>query len=256
MAEAEEVALSHDLVNPWHHGTVPNVLFLQHDHVSPPGPLAERFVDRGFDVSMFQIVPAERWNTPNVDVELPDLTSFDAVVPLGSPWSVYDSMIERWFTREVTALKEADQAGVPVLGVCFGAQALAVAHGGSVARAQQHEIGWFTVESAAPQLIAPGWWFQYHFDEITPPPEAAILATSPRALQAFSLRRNLAVQFHPEATTGLLELWLDPQGMEEVRQAGVSIDELRSTTAVHVGANQQRAFSLVDAFLDSVATVQ
>ena len=233
---------------------MPNVLFLQHDHVSPPGPLATRFVERGFDISLFQIVPEDQWSTPNVDVELPDFTSYDVVVPLGSPWSVYDPTIGIWFDREVRALKEADQAGVPVLGVCFGAQALAIAHGGSVTRAQDHEIGWFEVQSSAPQVIAPGWWFQYHFDEIAPPLESAILATSPRALQAFSLRRNLAVQFHPEATSELLELWLDPQGAEEVRQAGVSIDELRSTTKVHVKANQHRAFALVDAFLDSVAT--
>jgi len=230
------------------------VLFLQHDHVSPPGPLAERFAERGFDPVTFQIVDAANFAHPGVSVRLPSFTDFDVVVPLGSPWSVYDPQLEPWFAQEIAELQSADAARVPVLGVCFGAQALAVAHGGEVRRGEQCEIGWYEVDSSAPEVIAPGWWFEYHFDVITPPPAAAVLATSPLALQAFSLRRNLGVQFHPEATTSLLELWLDPVGTAEVLDAGFDPDELRQQMALHVEDNRERAFALVDAFLHHVAS--
>jgi GMP synthase-like glutamine amidotransferase len=229
------------------------VLFLQHDHVSPPGPLADRFAEHGYEPATFQIVDAANLSTPGVSVHLPSFCSFDAVVPLGSPWSVYDPQLAPWFTQEVAELRAADAAGVPVLGVCFGAQALAVAHGGEVHRAEQCEIGWYEVASSAPELVAPGWWFQYHFDAITPPPGSTVLATSPLALQAFSLRRNLGVQFHPEATSALLELWLDPVGTAEVVDAGFDPDELRRQMERHVDANRERAFTLVDAFLHHLA---
>jgi GMP synthase-like glutamine amidotransferase len=234
---------------------VARVLFLQHDHVSPPGPLAERFSDHGFDATCFEVVDEAHAQHPGVDVAVPSFCDFDVVVPLGSPWSVYDRRLAPWFDREVRELVEADASGVPVLGVCFGAQALAVAHGGHVERGATPEIGWFEVDSVAPDLVAPGAWFQYHFDVITAPPGAAVLATSPLALQAFSLRRNLGVQFHPEATEALVELWLDPLGTAEVVGAGVDPDELRRGTASRVAANRVRAHALVDAFLAQVATV-
>lgn len=229
------------------------VLFVQHDHVSPPGPLAERFADHGFDPVLFQVVPADRISSPGVEVTLPSFCDVDLVVPLGSPWSVYDRTLAPWFDQEVTELRAADQEGVPVLGVCFGAQALAVTHGGSVVRGDACEIGWFEVDSVERDLIEPGQWFEYHFDVIDAPPGARVLATSPRALQAFQLRRNLGVQFHPEATEELVELWLDPAGTAEVLAAGVDPVDLRTATARAVESNRRRAHTLVDRFLDQVA---
>lgn len=230
-----------------------SVLFLQHDHVSPPGPLAERFVDHGYDIASHQIVPADRFDDPGVASNLPALARHDVVVPLGSPWSVYDPRLAPWFDEEVAQLQSLDVLGVPVLGVCFGAQALAVAHGGQVARAERAEIGWYEVTSTSP-LIASGWWFQYHFDAIAAPPGAEVLAHTPAALQAFVLRRNLGVQFHPEATKELLELWLDPAGTKEVLEAGFDPASLRTQTAELAEANRTRAHHLVDVFLEVVAT--
>ena len=47
-------------------------LFIQHDHASPAGPIAERFEQRGYTIDYFQVVPEDRYESPNVTVEFPD----------------------------------------------------------------------------------------------------------------------------------------------------------------------------------------
>ena len=56
------------------------LLVIQHDHASPLGPVAERFVERGFDLTMHPVVPESSFLAPGVQTEFPDFTRFDAVV--------------------------------------------------------------------------------------------------------------------------------------------------------------------------------
>ncbi|WP_412457973.1 type 1 glutamine amidotransferase [Mycolicibacterium mucogenicum] len=99
-------------------------------------------------------------------------------------------------------LRQADEEGVPVLGVCFGGQLLAYTHGGEVVPSQAPEIGWYGLTSDRPDLVPEGPWYQWHFDRWTMPPTAVGIARNANASQAFQLRRNLAVQFHPELDDG------------------------------------------------------
>ena len=111
------------------------LLVVEHDHVSPLGPVAERFVDRGYDVVRHVVVPAESFHVPGVVTEFPDFTAHDAVVVMGAAWSTYDfGLVGSWVSPELEQLHRADAAGVPVLGICFGGQLLATLLGGSVAR--------------------------------------------------------------------------------------------------------------------------
>src|SRR5262245_50600371 len=123
------------------------VLFVQHDHVSPVGAVGEAFAGRGYDVEEFGVVPAARLTSPDVDADFPDPTRYDAIVPMGAPWSVYDhGAIGSWLAAELAMLRRADEHGVPVLGICFGGQALAAALGGRVERAPAPELGWTVVQ--------------------------------------------------------------------------------------------------------------
>lgn len=229
-------------------------LVIQHDHVSPAGPVGDRLADRLVDIVLHQVVPEERFHQPDVVPDFPDVTEFDLVVPMGAPWSAYDqARVGSWVRPELELLVEADRVGIPVLGICFGGQLLAMAHGGSVAPSPAPEIGWVTVETDDPSFVPAGPWFQWHSDRWTLPAGAREIARNAAASQAYVLRRNLAVQFHPELTSGMLKGWLDNGGVHEARARGVDPDELYARTVAEDSAAHARAGALVDAFVDRIA---
>ena len=230
------------------------VLLIQHDHICTPGSVGERLVDRGYDLVLHQVVNENRFLTPNVETEFPEPTDFDAIVPMGAPWSVYDhEAIGSWVPDELRMLRAADRAGVPVLGICFGGQLLAAAHGGSVARSGTPELGWAQIDSDDESLVPAGWWFQWHYDRWEVPGGATEVARNARSSQAFLLGRSLAVQFHPEMSSEILASWIATGGAEEIERFGITLDELVRQTGENDVSNQERAHRLVDQFLDRVA---
>lgn len=230
------------------------VLFLQHDHVSPPGPVAERFAHRGFEVVEQVVVAPENFHSPNQPFDFPDPRDFDVLVPMGAPWGAWDDeTIGAWLLPELEWLREADDFGVPVFGICFGGQLLARAHGGSVARAPRPEIGWTSIWTQEPGLVGAGPWFQFHYDRWQVPPEAREVARNSLASQAFVLRRNLAVQFHPELTAAALHGWMVLGGTPKIVEDGQDPDVLYQHTLAEGEDAARRAHDLVDAFLDQVA---
>jgi len=149
-------------------------LILQHDHDAPAGLLGDWLAQRGELVT----VRMDRGERP------PDPAGFDRVVTLGSEHAADDDAIA-WQADEQATLRAADAAGVPILGVCFGAQALARALGGGVRRAARPELGWVTVGSRAPDVIPEGPWLAWHDDEVLTPPGAEILAANDSGVQAY-----------------------------------------------------------------------
>jgi GMP synthase-like glutamine amidotransferase len=232
----------------------PQVLFIHNEHLATEALLGEAFTECGYDVATFTVVPADRINDPVVDVAFPDPTAYDVIVPLGARWPVYDEALRQsWVGTEMQMLRDAADAGVPTLGVCFGGQLLAQAFGGSVARSATPEIGWYDVASDDEGLIPGGKWFEWHFDTWTLPPGATEIARTANASQAFVLGRALGLQFHPEVDHDLLDGWLadDPNG--EVAGFGLSPDELLSATTVFEKDAARRIRSLVRGFLSRVA---
>lgn len=229
------------------------VLFVQQDHVSPTGPVGEQFAARGYDVQEMLVVPEEHFHAPSVTVQFPDPRDFDALVPMGAPWSVYDhDRIGTWVRDEIAFLRTAHDAGVPVLGICFGAQALAAALGGAVVPADRPEVGWTVVESEEAALVEPGPWFQWHGDRWVLPERVTAIARTAVAEQAFVVGRSFGVQFHPELTPAMLDGWLGNGGDEHARALGLDPQLLRDETAAVADAAADRARRLVDRFVDVV----
>jgi GMP synthase-like glutamine amidotransferase len=229
-------------------------LFIQHDHVSPLGPVGERFADHGYDIDTVLVVPEERFSAPNVPFSFPDARDYDVIVPLGAPWGAWDdACIGNWLLPEIDWMREAVGDDIPVLGICFGGQLIARAMGGAVAPAPKGEIGWTAIWSDRPELVGHGPWFQFHYDRWTVPPEAVEIARNPVASQAFTIRRSLAVQFHPELDAAGLKGWLDWGGDAKVAADGQDPAVMLAQTVAEQAAARQRTHALVDAFLRDVA---
>ena len=143
------------------------VLFIYNDPIAPEALLGETFTELGFDVDTFEVVPAHTPDDPVVEVSFPDPTGYDVIVPLGSRWAVYDERLP-WVADEIDTVRRAVDAGLGVLGVCFGGQLVATALGGSVQRSDAPEVGWHHVRSSDHDLVPEGPWFQWHFDRFTP----------------------------------------------------------------------------------------
>ena len=230
------------------------VLFLQHDHVSPPGPVAERFAQRGFEVVESIVVPRDRFFSPDVDFTFPEVHEHDIVVPMGAPWGAWDDdRIGTWLKPELDWLRDLQAHDVPIFAICFGAQALARALGGSVAPGPRAEIGYTWINSDDQDLVANGPWFQWHYDRFTVPPGAVEIARTPAASQAFVLERTLAVQFHPELDAGGLQGWFEWGGASKVRDDGLDPEIMMAQTIATASAARDRTYALVDAFLTDVA---
>lgn len=172
-------------------------LVLQTQADAPPGLLADWAEHRGLALELVRV--DER-------PALPDPRGFDFAVLLGSTASIVERR-EPWIAGVLEWLRAADAAAVPILGICFGAQALAAALGGRAYRLPEPEIGWVTVATAAPERIPAGPWVAWHEDGFKPPPLADELARNACGVQAFALRGHLGVQFHPEATRAIAIGW-------------------------------------------------
>ena len=97
------------------------------------------------------------------------------------------------------------ESGLPILGICYGMQALTHALGGRVAPSVHREYGSATVEPLFPNPLTPEAPFQAwmsHGDRIETLPEGftslARSGSSPVAAMGDERRRYYGVQFHPE----------------------------------------------------------
>lgn len=229
-------------------------LFVQHDHVSPTGPVSERLREHGFVVDEVIVVTEGDFATPNVVFEFPDMDVYDLIVPMGAPWGAWDDVrIGNWLQPEIAWVRRAIEGDIPVLGVCFGGQLMARALGGAVSRAPKAEIGWRVIDTEDPLLVSPGPWFEFHHDVWSVPRGATEIARNPVGSQAFSYGRSLAVQFHPELTALTLAGWLREGGAGQVVADRQDPVELLARTEAEQAAAVERANALVDAFLERVA---
>ncbi len=231
-------------------------LIIVHDPGSIPSLVGERLKYHGYELELLPI--AESIGQPEVSISFPDPTDYDLIAPMGAVWSVYDQdTIGSWINDELDFLREADTTGVPVFGVCFGGQAIASALGGEVIRSAEPQVGWHYLESILPDAIGHGPWMQWHYDRFEAPPGAEVLAKDDVGVQAFRLRRNLGLQFHPEVTTKHVTDWLDmahADGDSELAKLGMTRAGLLAACEANVPLATPNTNRLVDWFLSEIAT--
>jgi GMP synthase-like glutamine amidotransferase len=219
------------------------------------GLLGERL-----DVSGLPYRSLPAWEEP---LDGLDPQEFAAVIPMGGNAHAWEADRVPVLASERRFLADAVDAGVPVLGICLGGQLLASAVGGEVHAADEPEIGWLDItptddardDPVFRVLETSAGVYQWHNDVFEPPSGARLLARSAASPnQAFRVDGTHAwgVQFHPETTPELWELWIARHPVE-VKESGVDIDALRA--AVNAGARKSLSFctALFDAFINLVA---
>ena len=160
---------------------------------------------------MIDVLAAAGFRSSTVRVDrgepLPDAGSVTLAVTLGCDGAAAERAAG-WIETELEWLRQADSAGTAVLGVGFGAQALALALGGGVRRAPRGRHGWVWISSSIPGWISSGPWLAWQDDVIRLPPGARLLAHDPLGPQAYSVSGHLGIQFHPEVTPKILSDWI------------------------------------------------
>ncbi len=142
--------------------------------------------------------------------ELPEPDNLDLLIVMGGPMGVNDEDEYPWLAAEKAFIRQAIEAGKPVLGICLGAQLIAAALGARVYQNPCREIGWMPVRgipgTASPvfKFPSPMQVFQWHGDTFELPEGAVRLARSDACEnQAFQFGTSvLALQFHLEMTPG------------------------------------------------------
>jgi GMP synthase (glutamine-hydrolysing) len=150
-------------------------------------------------------------------IRMSDGELFDGPLPrgliiLGGPMSATDIRSNPFFLIEHELIRGMVALRRPVLGICLGAQLIAAAFGAAVYPAATAERGWyrvFRVNSAADSMIPKTMSvFQWHSDTFDLPAGARLMVRGdPVPNQMFSIGSAIAVQFHPEVTPEMIDLW-------------------------------------------------
>jgi len=208
------------------------VFALQHIACEGLGIIEKVFQDRGVPYCYIRLDQGEKLPTP-------EEISGNALVILGGPMNVYEEERYPYLKEETELIRYGLDTGIPMIGICLGAQLIAKAAGARVYAGKAKEIGWYPVnlESAAAedalfsQTNADIRVFQWHGDTFDLPVDAVNLASSvlfPN--QAYRLNNNVyALQFHLEVTREMILAWGE-EYEKEIRSEEIDIQKLFRNT--------------------------
>ena len=184
---------------------------LQHVAHEEPGAIGQALISAGHVVSVVRVDRGEPVPRP---AEVADMAG---VVVMGGPMGVHDDVAHPWLAHERDLMAAAVAADLPVLGVCLGAQQLAVALGGEVTTGPEPEIGigevHLTRQAEDDAVFGPVGstlpCMHWHRDTFSLPDGSALLARSELCPhQAFRYgERAYGLQFHVEITPPLAAQW-------------------------------------------------
>jgi GMP synthase (glutamine-hydrolysing) len=208
-------------------GANPTVLVVQHDLDTPPAALEPPLAALGVrTVTWYALSQPE-----------PPAGQFDGLMVLGGIVNPDGTDGDAPLERERELIADMHGRGLPVLGICLGAQLVAQALGGEAARMPAGEIGWVPIEfteaaesdallAGAPRELDVNEWHNY---ACTPPAGAAVLARNDACVQAFRVGATTwALQFHVEVDHAVLEEWTQT-GADELVRLGLAPEVILGT---------------------------
>ncbi len=184
-----------------------DILVVQHVEADPVGILGRYLEVKGAWLHTW-LVP-QRTTPPQGD--------YDGLIVLGGPMNACDDENFPHLAQVTELIRQYQQQGKPVLGICLGAQLIARAFGSRVYQNDVPELGFTPL---FPVMEADEPWLQdfpagmpmmqWHFDTFDLPTGAKLLLTNEICKnQAFRLGSNIyGVQFHPEVTPEIVMDWM------------------------------------------------
>jgi GMP synthase-like glutamine amidotransferase len=230
------------------------VRIVRHVLCTSPGYLAEVLTRHGME-----------WDLVCLGAGAPVPRGLDGVaglVLMGGNMSVHDPLA--WIAEEMDLVRRAHGAGVPMLGICFGAQILSLALVGTVqANPRGMEVGWHPLTRAL-RCRCNGWLdglperfhgFHWHRESFTAPPGSTLLLEGHcPSTQAFALGDHLGLQFHLEMTEEMVHGWIRDYGrrLEPTARCTQGPEELIRDLPARLGELHRVADALVGAWLSRV----
>ena len=211
---------------------------LAEEHGEYPDMFRQLLAGRGFTFQTWSVID-------NAFPPSPD--DADGWLVTGSRFSVNDDL--PWIRKLEDFLRRCYSASSPVVGICFGHQALAKALGGQVELAAE---GWGVGQSCFDTKDGPIKLNCFHQDQVTvPPPDAEVIGSSPfcrYAMLAYG-DKGLSVQPHPEFSEKFL---LD---LIEARGVGLIPAEIleRARAELDNSAEGERVAEAITAFFHAAA---
>jgi GMP synthase (glutamine-hydrolysing) len=192
-----------------------NVLVIRHVPWEGSGLIADALATAGLDLQ-------ESLLSETGSAGLPPVAELAGVVVMGGPMEADDVGRHPGLVGEQQLIRDAVDAGVPVLGICLGHQLIALALGARLRTGATREIGLAPVTVHETDLAGGGPLAKmgdtpvvhWHTDNVDLPAGATLLASSAGCPnQAFRYGSATGFQFHLELDEELLGQWLEEGGM-------------------------------------------
>lgn len=227
--------------------------YLQHVHFEGPGSIKDWSARRNHILT---------GSKSYLNVDYPEVKEIDLLIILGGPMNIYDEKMYPWLATEKEFIAKAIKEGIPIVGICLGAQLLADQLGGQVFKNKQKEIGWMpiemTIEAKHSELFSTfpenPTVFHWHGDTFTLPEGATRIAQSAGCLnQAFVYNeRIVGLQFHLECTRESIEMLLEHCSSDI--EPGFLYVQSQNDIRHHSNQYTTNASNLFSDFLDELTT--
>jgi GMP synthase (glutamine-hydrolysing) len=231
-------------------------LAIVHQPDAGPGVYADAMRSQGVELDEWLIAEGPPPAEP---------AGYDAVLTFGGAMHADQEDRFPWLRGEKELLADLIDRGVPLLGMCLGAQLVAEAAGAPARPARVPEIGWrrvkLTAKAAGDPIVGglPASFeaFEWHSYEAPLPPGATALATSAVCLQAFRLEAPAwGIQFHAEVSRADVEHWIDDYRSDpDAVRIGLDPEALRRRTRESIEGWNQLGRGLASRFVDAVTRV-
>jgi len=226
-----------------------NAVAIYHVAFEDAGTLGPVLEDRGVAITYLQ---AGR-------DDLSPALSADLVLVLGGPIGIYEIDRYPFLKDELAIVETVVTKGIPVVGICLGAQALAAVLAARVYPGKQAELGWDQLTltedgKASPLGTLEGLHvLNWHGDTFDLPTGATRLAsTELTPNQAFSYGpKVLALQFHVELPERDMERWLIGHTLELAKN-NVDLAQMRNETARYAPPTNAASRTLFNDWLDAL----